>query len=323
MKQRKKIVVLLAVGLFFWVTVGFTHAAPRIRAPGNILSLAASPDGRWIAVGFETKKGGGIQVAPLGKNRARAPRIPKTKSPVGFVGFLNNGTMLAATTYDQQVIVWNVSDGKEIFRRDLKKVMLRGTRLDVLTHPTAPLIAWIFASDHINTKAATLSLVKVPSGETVGSLKNIRSQYQRAFTGDGEHLLLHGAMWNWKSGKAYRVKGMGLAALSADNRVAAFGDTDGQVTLHQFPLLTKLDTIDLKKYSGDFCPEKMAFYRGGKSLLMKCIEDDRSPAHFLIWNLKTKRLRKLKVRGAYWTIIPKTRTLAISRRNRVIFKRLP
>jgi len=112
-----KICTLETNGVVSWLSgTGFRSSEPIIRLSDKVVSGVISPDGKWLAAGWET---GEFEVWSLtSRNRAVSGRVTDNKAAVPWVILPNKQHLLVYTAHSGVCEEWDFSTGKLIRKWD-------------------------------------------------------------------------------------------------------------------------------------------------------------------------------------------------------------
>lgn len=207
-----------------------TNAAAQTfqTVPGMLLSLAVSPDGKWLASGGENA-GPFLWDVATGKATDLDPGGNRVKPWVHGLAFAPDGKTLAVADTNGRIRLWDVATRREMHAQD--------------EHTGSVLKAAVSADGRQVATAGgdgRVRLWDLDSGKPVRSWQadDTRSVFSAAFTPDGRQVLTAGwdgsiRLWEAATGKEIRRlrngPGMARAALSPDGKLAAVSGKDGRV----------------------------------------------------------------------------------------------
>jgi RNA polymerase sigma factor (sigma-70 family) len=197
-------------------------------APGLLMSLAVSPDGKWVASGGENA-GPFLWDVATGKATDLDPGGKRVKPWVHGLSFARDGKTLAVADTNGRIRVWDVATRRELYRHD--------------EHDGSVLTVAVSAD---GTRAAsaggdgTVRLWDLAAGKPVRAWRadERRSVFTAVFTPDGRSLMTAGwdgsvRLWDTAAGKEVRRlrdgPDLARAALSPDGKLAAVSGKDGRV----------------------------------------------------------------------------------------------
>jgi RNA polymerase sigma factor (sigma-70 family) len=211
-----------------------TAAQTFQTVPGMLLSLAVSPDGKWVASGGENA-GPFLWDAATGKATDLDPGGKRVKPWVQGLAFAPDGKTLAVADTHGRVRVWDVATRKELHQQD--------------EHTGSVLKTAVTADGKLAATAGgdgTIRLWDLGTGKPVRSWEADRmgSVFSIAFTPDGRSLLACGwsgtlRLWDVTTGaevRRYREEKsfVRVAALSPDGKLVAASGTGGMtITLQE------------------------------------------------------------------------------------------
>lgn len=197
------------------------------------------------------------------------------------LAFSRNARYLASSGEDENIRVWNVSNGKEV-------LILNFTPVRIAFSRDSKMLA--------ATSEGTTKVWEVPSGALLLTLEgSISSQ---PFSRDSKTIAAGESLWDIDSGEAAGEFPGGPAAFSPNGRQAAtlttFGDTDTGASLLDIksgreirPLKTTIRPVETQMTQDvrQNHPWNLAFSPDGSRLIMEFESDLRY--HFMIFDLKT------------------------------------
>jgi WD40 repeat protein len=202
-------------------------------APGMLMSLAVSPDGKTLASGGE-RVGPFLWDAATGKAFDLTPNGSRIKPWVQGLAFAPDGKTLAVADTHGRVRVWDVAGRRELHRYDEHADGI----LQISLSPDGKQAATAGGD-------GTVRIWDVATGRAVQSwtADDTRSVFAVAYTPDGRSVLTSGwggtvRLWDAATGKDTRRfrddKGGARSALSPDGKlVAASGKDDQSITLYE------------------------------------------------------------------------------------------
>jgi RNA polymerase sigma factor (sigma-70 family) len=201
--------------------------------PGMLLSLAVSPDGKWVASGGENA-GPFLWDVATGKSTDLIPPGPHRRPWVYGLAFAPDGKTLAAADTHGRIRVWDVATRKELYQQDEHT----GSVLKAAVTPDGKLAATAGGD-------GTIRLWDLATGKPIRSWEADRmgSVLTAAFAPDGRSLLTCGwsgtlRLWDVATGAEVRrfrdeKKFIRFAALSPDGKLVASSADDGIAILLQ------------------------------------------------------------------------------------------
>ncbi|MBO9308256.1 MAG: WD40 repeat domain-containing protein [Chloroflexi bacterium] len=226
---------------------------------GGIRHLAASPDGKYIAVASTI----GIWLYSAADVTKQPRFLSGHSEEVQQVAFSSDGAKLASASLDRTVGVWNVETGE---------------RLQTFGGARSGFCAVAFSPDNKLVAAATLDqdtirLWEAESGRVAGILQGHRGQINAlSFKADGKQLASGSSdqrvrIWDVEKGAELRAledakAQVNAVAYSPDGALLAVGSSNGNVLLYETESYRILQTLQMQRANIG----SLAFSPDGKTL---------------------------------------------------------
>jgi WD40 repeat protein len=243
---------------------------------GGIRHLAASPDGKYIAVASTI----GIWLYSAADVTKQPRFISGHSEEVQQVAFSADSAKLASASLDRTVGVWNVETGE---------------RLQTFEGARSGFYAVTFSPDDKLVAAATLDqntirLWEAESGRVAGVFQGHRSQISAlAFKADGKQLASGSSdqsvrVWDVEKGAELRTledakARVNTVAYSPDGALLAIGGSNGNVLLYETEDYRVLQTLEMQRTNIG----SLAFSPDGKTLAVG------ASAKIFLWDVASGR----------------------------------
>lgn len=269
--------VLIAMALMSSSTlIAFGQGGSTIIGRGGIRHLAASSDGKYVAVASTI----GIWLYDAADLTKQPRLISGHSEEVQQVAFSPDSTKLASASLDRTVGIWNVETGERL-------QTFEGARSGfyaVAFSANGSLIAAATTDQH------TIRLWETESGRVAGNLQGHRSQINAlAFKADGKQLVSGASdqsarVWDLEKGAELRVLEDAKArvqsvAYSPDGAFLAVGGANGNVFLYETSNYNLVQTLEMQRTSIG----SLAFSPDGKTLAVG------ASAKIFLWDVASGR----------------------------------
>lgn len=303
-----------------------------------ITSLAYDQSGKWLAVGFRDVEGAGrVRVYPMKKKTADFVDLPSMSRPITLVAFVADDKYVVIADESSEVVVLSWPGLDQVYRANVaKKQGQPGSRFHVMGNPKGPHIAWVeipapaeqgAAAAPPPREAGKVAVARLPDGEVITRFDKVVVGPQAAWSEDGAHLLLGGAVWNWDNLESWTPDAPGVAAVSEDGARAASApptacDGISIADLAGGKILRTIPTQDAG------CPSYLWFVDDGKAVVWLAAAASGSEAEGSIlyrWDAKPDRVRAVQKglpAASIAVIAPTRRQIAIADARRVRFVNL-